>query len=386
MPHRPQPRVVVKAVARSWQADPVHRWTDLSQVPDGFGPSVVTIGNFDGVHRGHRSVLGRMVATAHAIGGAAIAVTFDPHPAQVHRPDQAPSLITGLADRLELLEQTGIDAVLVIAYTPEFAAATAEDFVRTYLVEGLGARVVVVGHDVRFGRGNAGDLATMMELGRRYGFDVEVLGDVRGPVDPDRRWSSTWVRELLAAGDVERAGDPRPAAPGARRRRARRRPGQDPRVPHGQPGRGRDRGRAGRRRLRRLDAQGGAPSSQPGRLPAGRDLGRHQPDLRGRAPTGRGTRPRPQRPGAVRRGGRAGVRRPAAPDGPLRDRRGARRADGRRRRTDQGVACGRPARVGWLDGRLIACRRREIGRGSREPGWTCPGAPRNESPRRASAT
>ncbi len=185
----------------------MHRWTDLSQVPDGFGPSVVTIGNFDGVHRGHRSVLGRMVATAHAIGGAAIAVTFDPHPAQVHRPDQAPSLITGLADRLELLEQTGIDAVLVIAYTPEFAAATAEDFVRTYLVEGLGARVVVVGHDVRFGRGNAGDLATMTELGRRYGFDVEVLGDVRGPVDPDRRWSSTWVRELLAAGDVERAAE-----------------------------------------------------------------------------------------------------------------------------------------------------------------------------------
>ena len=185
----------------------MHRWTDLSQVPEGFGPSVVTIGNFDGVHRGHRSVLGRMVATAHAIGGAAIAVTFHPHPAQVHRPDQAPPLITGLADRLELLEQTGIDAVLVIAYTPEFAAATAEDFVRTYLVEGLGARVVVVGHDVRFGRGNAGDLATMTELGRRYGFDVEVRGDVRGPVDPDRRWSSTWVRELLAAGDVERAAE-----------------------------------------------------------------------------------------------------------------------------------------------------------------------------------
>src|SRR5665648_449028 len=197
----------VRAASRSWQACPVHRWTDLSQVPDGFGPSVVTIGNFDGVHRGHRSVLGRMVADAHHIGGASIAVTFDPHPAQVHRPDQAPPLITGLADRLELLEQTGIDAVLVIAYTPEFARTTAEDFVRTYLVEGLGARVVVVGHDVRFGRGNAGDLATMTELGRRYGFDVEVLGDVRGPVDPDRRWSSTWVRELLAAGDVERAAE-----------------------------------------------------------------------------------------------------------------------------------------------------------------------------------
>jgi len=185
----------------------VHRWTDLSQVPDGYGPSVVTIGNFDGVHRGHRSVLRRMVATAHAIGGASIAVTFHPHPAQVHRPDEAPPVITGLADRLELLEQTGIDAVLVIAYTPEFAAASAEDFVREYLLDGLGARVVVVGRDVRFGSGNTGDLATMTELGRRFGFDVEVIDDVGGPVDPGRRWSSTWVRELLADGDVERAAE-----------------------------------------------------------------------------------------------------------------------------------------------------------------------------------
>ena len=101
----------------------MHRWTDLSQVPDGFGPSVVTIGNFDGVHRGHRSVLSRMVADAHHIGGASIAVTFDPHPAQVHSPGSAPPLIDGLADRLELLGQTGIDAVLVIRYTLEFAAA-----------------------------------------------------------------------------------------------------------------------------------------------------------------------------------------------------------------------------------------------------------------------
>jgi len=183
----------------------VHRWTDLSQVPDGFGPSVVTIGNFDGVHRGHRSVLSRMVADAHHIGGASIAVTFDPHPAQVHSPGSAPPLINGLADRLELLEQTGIDAVLVIRYTLEFAAASAEDFVRTYLVEGLKARVVVVGRDVRFGAGNHGDLSTMRELGARYGFEVQVVEDIAG--DPGRRWSSTWVRELLAAGDVERAAE-----------------------------------------------------------------------------------------------------------------------------------------------------------------------------------
>lgn len=184
---------------------PVHRWTDLSQVPEGFGPSVVTIGNFDGVHRGHRSVLGRMVATAHRIGGASIAVTFDPHPSQVHRPESAPPLITGLTDRLELLEQTGLDAVLVIRYTLEFAAETPEDFVRRYLVEGLHARVVVIGRDVRFGKDNHGDLATMRELGERYGFEVEVVEDIAHSPHAERRWSSTWIRELLAAGAVDEA-------------------------------------------------------------------------------------------------------------------------------------------------------------------------------------
>jgi len=185
----------------------VQRWTDLSQVPEDFGPSVVTIGNFDGVHRGHRTVLARMVADAHHLGGASVAVTFHPHPAQVHRPASAPVLITGLEDRLELLEQTGLDAVLVIRYTSEFAATSAEDFVRAYLVDGLRARVVVVGRDVRFGAGNRGDLATMTALGERHGFRVEVIDDVGGDGDTGRRWSSTWVRELLAEGDVARAAE-----------------------------------------------------------------------------------------------------------------------------------------------------------------------------------
>jgi riboflavin kinase/FMN adenylyltransferase len=183
----------------------VQRWFDLADVPPGFGPSVVTIGNFDGVHRGHRAVLGRMVADARAAGGSAVAVTFDPHPAQVHRPESAPPLITGLADRLDLLEQTGLDAVLVVTYTLDFAATTPEDFVRRWLVEPLGATTVVIGRDVRFGRGNAGDLSTMTALGDRYGFRVEVIEDVHGERDPQRRWSSTWVRELLAEGDVAAA-------------------------------------------------------------------------------------------------------------------------------------------------------------------------------------
>lgn len=172
----------------------------------GIAPAcALTIGNFDGVHRGHRSVLARMVAAARALGGRAVAVTFDPHPLQVHRPDTAPELLTGVADRLELLAETGLDAVLLLEYTLEFARTTPEDFVRRYLVEALGAARVVVGRDVRFGRDNTGDLATMAELGRRHGFEVDVLEDIHGTAPAERRWSSTWVRELLTAGNVEAA-------------------------------------------------------------------------------------------------------------------------------------------------------------------------------------
>ncbi|MBD5788168.1 bifunctional riboflavin kinase/FAD synthetase [Cellulosimicrobium terreum] len=194
----------------------MHLWTDLSQVPRGFGPSIVTIGNFDGVHRGHAQVLGRIAELGRARRASAVAVTFHPHPALVHRPADAPELITGIADRLDLLAGTGLDAVLLVEYTLEFARQTPEEFVRRYLVDGLRAGTVVVGHDVRFGRDNAGTLATMVELGERYGFDVVVIDDVgqhQGvPVTEgapgeahDARWSSSGVRALLAAGDVREA-------------------------------------------------------------------------------------------------------------------------------------------------------------------------------------
>lgn len=159
----------------------MQRWTELGQVPPGFGPSVVTIGNFDGVHLGHRQVLSRMVADARAAGIRAIAMTFDPHPLRLHRPDQAPELITGIRDRLELLAETGLDAVLVQQYTWEFARQSPAGFVRRYLVDGLRAATVVVGHDVRFGWQNAGDLSTMMDLGKEHGFTVEVIDDVSTP-------------------------------------------------------------------------------------------------------------------------------------------------------------------------------------------------------------
>ncbi len=182
-------------------------FTGTDQVPSGYGPSVVTVGNFDGVHRGHRSVLVATVAEAARRGVRAVAVTFHPHPAQVHRPEQAPELLTGLADRLELLADTGLDATLVIPYTLEFARTTPREFVHRYLVDTLHAVVVCVGRDVRFGRANSGDLGTMMALGDELGFQVQVIEDTHGPQRgaAPRRWSSTWARELLAAGDIAAA-------------------------------------------------------------------------------------------------------------------------------------------------------------------------------------
>jgi len=189
----------------------VQVFTDLDQVPDGFGPSVVTIGNFDGVHRGHQAVLGRLVSLARADDRLAVALTFDPHPAQVHRPETAPELLTGLSDRLDLLARTGLDAVLVAPYTLDLAAQTPEEFVTRYLVDGLGARTVVVGHDVRFGKGNAGTLATMMELGGIHGFEVVAVDDVGecapGGAGARERWSSSAARALLAEGDVAQAAE-----------------------------------------------------------------------------------------------------------------------------------------------------------------------------------
>ncbi|WP_432485068.1 bifunctional riboflavin kinase/FAD synthetase [Kineococcus esterisolvens] len=187
----------------------MQRWDGLADVDPGFGPSVVTIGNFDGVHRGHVAVLESVVRAARHRAAAAVAVTFDPHPLQVLVPERAPGLLTGLDHRLELMAACGLDAVLVVPFTRELASWSPERFVEDVFVRALGAVEVVVGHDVRFGRANSGDLATLRELGRRHGFEVTALDDLGDggarPAGAAPRWSSTEVRQALAAGDVERA-------------------------------------------------------------------------------------------------------------------------------------------------------------------------------------
>ncbi|UKA60159.1 bifunctional riboflavin kinase/FAD synthetase [Arthrobacter sp. FW306-2-2C-D06B] len=190
----------------------VHIWNDPTEVPEDFGPSVVTIGNFDGVHRGHQQVLTQLLRTAGQHGVRSVVVTFDPHPALVHRPDSAPELLMGLQDKLDALADTGVDAVLVMKYNLTLAAMTPEEFVVNVLLDGLHAAHVVVGHDLRFGVGNSGDVGTMQELGRKLGFGVHVVNEFGAEGFPvhddggtDRRCSSTWVREALAEGDVETA-------------------------------------------------------------------------------------------------------------------------------------------------------------------------------------
>jgi riboflavin kinase / FMN adenylyltransferase len=176
----------------------VLRWTDLSQIPQGYGPSVVTLGNFDGVHKGHAAVLSTVVQRARLLGARAVAVTFEPHPVAVLHPERAPQIITSHDQRLELLSATGLDAVLVMEFTHDFAQWTPERFVVEVFVKALGASVVVVGEDTRFGVRNSGDVDTLRRLGAENGFEVLALADIGN----GGRWSSSRVRQLVTAGDV----------------------------------------------------------------------------------------------------------------------------------------------------------------------------------------
>jgi len=162
--------------------------------------TVVTIGNFDGVHRGHLALVTRATHEAEQRGVPAVALTFDPHPAAVLRPDAVPPALQSLEERVATLRAHGCDAVEVIAFDAELAALSAEAFVEDLLVGRLGAELVVIGENFRFGAGATGDIGLLRDLGARLGFAVEAVGLVDlgdGPV------SSSAIRALLAAGDLE---------------------------------------------------------------------------------------------------------------------------------------------------------------------------------------
>ncbi|WEK59545.1 MAG: bifunctional riboflavin kinase/FAD synthetase [Candidatus Microbacterium colombiense] len=174
---------------------------DTAEVPADFGPSVVAIGKFDGVHAGHRAVIRRLNDKAVETGARAVAVTFDRNPLAILRPDRCPENVVTVERKLELLGELGLDATLLLTFDEELAARSAEDFVSDILVDALRVSTVLVGEDFRFGRGGAGTPDLLRELGPQHGFTVEVVDDVYLPGSP-RRVSSTWIRELLIDGDV----------------------------------------------------------------------------------------------------------------------------------------------------------------------------------------
>ncbi len=163
---------------------------------------MVTIGVFDGVHRGHQQIVGRAVAKAAGLGVPSVVLTFDPHPSEVVRPGSHPPMLTSQRYRAELLEQLGVDVVCVLPFTHEFSRLSPERFVHEVLVEHLHASAVVVGENFRYGSRAAGDIASLTASGRRFGFSVEgvaLLGS------DDTTWSSTYVRSCVQAGDVASA-------------------------------------------------------------------------------------------------------------------------------------------------------------------------------------
>ncbi|MGH7864484.1 MAG: bifunctional riboflavin kinase/FAD synthetase [Candidatus Binataceae bacterium] len=163
---------------------------------------VVALGNFDGVHLGHRAILKAAIDRARGAGGTALALTLDPLPAKLLFPDRAPRLILRPDDKLELLRLSGIDGVIVLSFTLELSKLQPRDFVRDYLLGRIGAREVVVGHSVSFGHHRAGNAQVMVELGREFGFDTTVVGPVKvGGIEV----SSTKVRELIGTGDMRGA-------------------------------------------------------------------------------------------------------------------------------------------------------------------------------------
>jgi len=174
---------------------------ELSRIAPG-RPCGVTIGVFDGVHRGHQHLIGVLLERARPEGLATVALTFNPHPRTVLRPGTAITYLTSLEERVELLQGQGVDSVGVVAFTSELAQLSAEDFL-ALLVQELEMRLLVVGPDFALGRNRAGTIGVMREIGERLGFRVEVAPLL---AEADEKVGSSAIRQALGAGDVERVG------------------------------------------------------------------------------------------------------------------------------------------------------------------------------------
>ena len=179
--------------------------TDLSVSPWPNERAVITIGAYDGVHRGHRAVIAQVQARAAELGARSVVVTFDRHPASVIRPDAAPRLLTNSAQKLELLADTGVGATVVVPFSPEQARETPVDFVERVIVNALRAQAVIVGSDFHFGHMRQGNITLLREMGERHDFTCEPVVLVPRADGVDEPISSTAIRRALAGGEIETA-------------------------------------------------------------------------------------------------------------------------------------------------------------------------------------
>ncbi len=170
------------------------------QVPSDFGPSAITIGKFDGLHNGHRAVLSQLLSISDARSIVSTVVTFDRHPLALLHPELCPPALVSTAQKTERLAEAGVAATLMLEFDRGLSELSAEQFVRSILVDALHASCILVGRDFRFGAGGLGTVALLSELGAGFGFEVVVVDDVAQ--DGDRRVSSTWIRELISTGRV----------------------------------------------------------------------------------------------------------------------------------------------------------------------------------------
>ena len=177
--------------------------SEESGLPPYVKSTVITVGTFDGVHRGHRDVIERLVARSHALKIPSVLVTFDPHPLQIVNPSAAPLLLTTHDEKLEVIAETGVDYMAVVPFTSRLASFSAEDFVELMLRRCFRMRELLIGYDHGFGRQRAGNVNVLRSLGERDGFRLEVVDPVS--TSDGHSVSSTSIRRAIAGGDLDRA-------------------------------------------------------------------------------------------------------------------------------------------------------------------------------------
>jgi riboflavin kinase/FMN adenylyltransferase len=175
---------------------------DIALITEPFANAVVTLGNFDGVHKGHQALLDNAVDKARAIGGTAVAITFEPHPIRVLENGSPPPLLSMFDQKVELIEKRGIDVLIIVPFTREFAGMDAQDFIENLLVRQIGMKAIVVGNDYSFGKNRSGNIDLLRNYSRSLGFDI-IIPEWITTTDGKDRISSTLIRDLIKNGDLK---------------------------------------------------------------------------------------------------------------------------------------------------------------------------------------